>query len=110
MKSGKEAMPQESNDIDKADDTLVVGWEQMSAVPDGHRFNSFLKVKDGKLFLEDLNLTQVLDYGQEVQGLEQTLPTPLEIVYLPIIRRQIRQMNEIFAAAIAETGYNGRFF
>ena len=103
-------MPQESSDIEKSDHSLVVGWEQTSAVPDGQQFNSFLKAIDGKLFLEDLDLTQVLDYGQEVQGLEQTLPTPLEIVYLPIIRRQIRQMNEVFAAAIAETGYDGRFF
>ncbi len=87
----------------------VSGWEMETPVPNGYRFNSYLNVKKGALFFEDLNLPQVLDNGPEIEGLEETLPSPLEIVYLPLIRRQIRRMNEIFAEAVAETGYTGRF-
>jgi len=88
----------------------MVGWEKASAVPDCHRFTSYLQVKEGHLFLEDLDLARVLDEGEEVEGLAQTLPSPLEIVYLPIIRRQIGTMNKIFGEAIAETGYESRFY
>ena len=103
-------MSQLTSDEAKVRKSPVVGWEQRSAVPDGHPFNSYLQVRNGHLFFEDLDLTQILDEGQEVPGLEQTLPSPLEIVYLPIIRRQIKRMNQIFAAAITETGYDGRFY
>jgi arginine decarboxylase len=103
-------MPQEINDSANADQAPIIGWQQEPPVPSEYRFNSYLHVRDGNLFMEDLDLTQVLDEGQEVRGLEQTLPSPLEIVYLPLIRRQIKTMNQIFAAAIAETGYDGRFY
>lgn len=43
------------------------------------------------------------------QGLGAPLFSPLEIVYLPLIRRQIERMQAAFAGAIAETGYPGRF-
>jgi arginine decarboxylase len=102
-------MSQETNSNGSAHQDPICGWEAESAVPDRHRFNSYLQVKNGELYLEDLNLAQVLDNGPEIEGLEDTLPSPLEIVYLPLIRRQIKRMNEIFAAAIEETGYDGRF-
>ena len=102
-------MPQETNANARADQAPITGWELETPVPNGYRFNSYLNARDGELFLEDLNLTQVLDNGPEIEGLDQTLPSPLEIVYLPLIRRQIWRMNEIFATAIAETGYDGQF-
>jgi arginine decarboxylase len=37
------------------------------------------------------------------------MPSPLEIVYLPLIRRQIASMRQIFAEVREEVGYNGRF-
>ena len=92
-----------------AEQAPVIGWEKTTPVPDGYRFNSYLVMRNGNLYMEDLNLPQVLDNGPEIQGLEQTLPSPLELVYLPLIRRQIKHMNETFAAAIAATGYGGRF-
>ncbi len=87
-----------------------MGWEESGAVPDGHRFNSYLTARDGKLYLEALNLSELLANGKHVAGLEQSLPSPLEIVYLPLIRRQIGKMKDVFAAAIAKTGYDGRFY
>jgi len=86
----------------------VVGWEHEEPVPD-HEFNDYLSSRNGRLFLEDLDLAGLfLDDGTE-SGLGRSLPSPLEIVYLPIIRRQIRRMNALFAEVIEELGYEGRF-
>lgn len=87
----------------------VIGWEQETPIPDGHRFNDYLHVKNGRLHLEDIDLTQLLLDGHVGPGIEQALPSPLEIVYLPLIRRQIAEMERYFATAIEDTGYNGRF-
>jgi len=87
----------------------IVGWEQQIPVPDGHRFNSYLSAQAGRLHMDSLDLAQLFhDYGND-QGLGRTLPSPLEIVYLPIIRRQIRRMRQVFAEAIAAEGYQGQF-
>ncbi len=86
-----------------------VGWEQETPVPNGYRFNSYLQARNGCLFLEEIDLIRLLDNEQPEYGPNHTLPSPLEIVYLPLIRRQIEQMNQIFANAISEVGYNGRF-
>ena len=37
------------------------------------------------------------------------LPSPLEIVYLPLIRQQIKKMEQIFAKAIQKKAYDGKF-
>ncbi|MBK8985021.1 MAG: arginine decarboxylase [Chloroflexi bacterium] len=87
----------------------VIGWESSDPVPDGHSFNHYLIVKNGRLHLEDLDLAQLFLGGGSRLGLGRTLPSPLEIVYLPIIPRQIAYMNQVFAAAIEELEYNGRF-
>jgi arginine decarboxylase len=87
----------------------VIGWEQESPVPDGYRFNSLLQANGSRLYFDNLDLTQILADGSQIPGLDRALPTPLEIVYLPIIRRQIDKMNKIFAEAIAEVDYDGRF-
>ena len=102
-------MSQETTAPEKSRRGPTSGWESETPVPDGHRFNSYLQVKDGELMLEDLNLLQVIKNGPHIEGLEETLPSPLEIVYLPLIRRQIGRMNGIFSEAIAEVGYGGRF-
>ncbi|NKQ36088.1 MAG: arginine decarboxylase [Chloroflexi bacterium] len=87
----------------------VVGWEAETPVPDSHTFNSYLHVKDGRLHLDGLDLTQLFFDKPDEQEFDQVLPSPLEIVYLPLIRRQIRYMNEVFEEAIEELGYDGRF-
>jgi arginine decarboxylase len=87
----------------------MIGWEKTTPVPDGYEFNDYLKMEDNHLIMDGLDLAQLLhDYGND-QGFGQTLPSPLEIIYLPLIRRQIERMRTYFAKAREETGYNGRF-
>ncbi len=91
------------------DDHPVVGWEAETPVPDQHKFNDYLHVKNGRLHMDGLDLTQLFFDKPDEQEFHQVLPSPLEIVYLPRIRRQIHFMNQVFAEAIAELGYDGRF-
>lgn len=86
----------------------VIGWEQETAVPHDQQFNSYLHAHNGHLHMEGLDLAQFF-LPEAPQGFDQVLPSPLEIVYLPLIRRQIHKMNQIFAEVIAELGYDGRF-
>lgn len=94
--------------MSKASSHPIIGWEQETAVPENHQFNQYLHAKNGHLHLDGLDLAQIF-LDESPQGFEQTLPSPLEIVYLPLIRRQINKMNQIFADVIAELGYNGEF-
>ncbi len=87
----------------------IIGWEQETPVPDGHYFTPYLHVQNGRLFLEDLELVTLFRENEKPAGLTHALPSPLEIVYLPLIRQRIAEMNQIFAEIIQETGYNGRF-
>ena len=87
----------------------VIGWESQEPVPDGHEFTEYLWVKNGRLHLKALDLAQLFLGGDAQPGLGRTLPSPLEVVYLPLIRRQIAKLNQAFAEAIEEVGYNGRF-
>lgn len=86
----------------------IIGWEHEAPVPDGHAFNDYLRVRNGRLFFEELDLA-ALFREEGPQGLTQALPSPLELIYLPLIRRKIADMNAIFAAAIEDVGYDGRF-
>lgn len=86
----------------------VIGWQSESPVPDRHTFNNFLHARSGRLHLEDLDLAQLVLGGPHDQGLGLSLPSPLEIVYLPLIRTKIDQMRSVFAAARAATGYPGQ--
>jgi arginine decarboxylase len=91
----------------------IIGWEQETPVPRRHHFNNYLRAENGHLYFEDLDLAQLFlgnsNQGLANQGLAQALPSPLEIVYLPLIRRNIATMNQVFAEIIDETGYEGRF-
>lgn len=87
----------------------VIGWEAQEPVPDGYRFNDYLHVRHGHLYLEDLDLARLFVGGDGGPEPEQTFPSPLEIIYLPIIRRQIEEMRQIFASVRAELGYAGDF-
>jgi arginine decarboxylase len=86
----------------------VVGWEREDPVGD-HNFNDYLSARDGHLYLEELDLARLFLGDGHDQGLGRTMPSPLEIVYLPIIRRQIERMRRLFAGVSAEIGYTGRF-
>ncbi len=85
----------------------VIGWEQTTPVPDGHRFTEYLHADNGRLYFDDLDLGSIfIDEG--AFGIPN-MASPLEVVYLPLIRQRIGEMQAIFADAIAETGYGGQF-
>jgi arginine decarboxylase len=86
----------------------VISWEREEPAPN-HAFNDYLSSRDGRLYLEDLDLAQLFVGGRQDQGLGRTLPSPLELVYLPKIRQKIGRMRQIFADVIDEVGYEGRF-
>ena len=86
----------------------IIGWEQVAPVPD-HVFSDYLSARGGRLCYEDLDLAQLFLGGGEDQGLGRTMPSPLEIVYLPKIREKVRRMRQTFADVITELGYAGRF-
>lgn len=85
----------------------VIGWESEQPVPEGYRFNRYLEVRHGRLHLNDIDLTSLFAAGSPAG---QMLPSPLEVVYLPLIRQQIAAMNQMFAEVIQEVGYHGRFY
>lgn len=86
----------------------IVGWEEENPAPN-HEFNSYLRSVNGRLHMDGLDLPQLMLGDGIDQGLGKTMPSPLEIVYLPIIRRQIVQMKSIFSVAIEDVGYDGQF-
>lgn len=87
----------------------IVGWEKETPVPDQYQFNAYLNARNGRLFMEDLDLFNLFTDDGPDQEFPHTLPSPLEIVYLPIIRHRIRQMQQIFAEEMAAAEYDGRF-
>jgi arginine decarboxylase len=87
----------------------IIGWESEAPVPDGHFFNEYLNVRGGRLFMEDLDLAGLLLDPPDPDRLAKPLSSPLEIVYLPIISRQIARMRRVFAEVSAELGYTGEF-
>ncbi len=87
----------------------VIGWEQTTPVPEGHTFTDYLRAENGHLYLEELDLGRLFLGGQSEPGPERAFPSPLEIVYLPLIRRKIERMRRVFADVIEEVGYDGRF-
>lgn len=63
------------------------------------RLNEFIRLRDGKLvFADQIDLLEtVRQYG-----------SPLEISYCPQITHRVQAMQDIFARAIAQTGYQGQ--
>ena len=86
----------------------VIGWEQKEPIAT-HNFNDYLHAREGRLFYEGLDLAQLFIGGQEDQGLGRTLPSPLELIYLPKIREKIARMRQLFKDVSAEVGYSGAF-
>jgi arginine decarboxylase len=88
---------------------MVVGWDRQKPVAN-YNFNEYLSSRDGRLFFEDLDLTQLLASDRVDQGLGRKMSSPLEIVYLPKIRQKIHALRETFANAIEALRYTGRFY
>ena len=87
----------------------VIGWEETRPVPHNHQFTPYLQARHGHLFMDDIDLAQLMLDSESIPGIGRHLGSPLEIIYLPIIRRKITQMRRIFAEVIADTGYQGQF-
>lgn len=87
----------------------IIGWESTDPVPTGHYFNDYLHAENGRLFYDGIDMASILLDDISTLGIDQPLSSPMELVYLPIIRRQIEKMDQYFAEAIEAEGYNGRF-
>jgi arginine decarboxylase len=88
----------------------VIGWEQESPVPDGHRFNNYLSTVGGRLHMDGLDLADLFVGGGEGSVvLGGVMPSPMEIVYLPIIRHKVEAMQRIFDEVRRELDYPGQF-
>lgn len=88
----------------------IIGWEREEPVPDGHQFNDYLSVQNGRLFMEGLDLAQLFLEPPPEDHYEEAFASPMEIVYLPLIRRQIWKMEQCFREVSEEVGYEGRFY
>lgn len=84
--------------------TPSIGWHTTEPIPDQQRFRPYLQARSGQLYLDEVNLANLFTTD------ELALSSPLEIVYLPIIRERIRTMVENFSGAIETYGYQGDFF
>lgn len=85
----------------------IIGWEDETPVPNNYQFADYLVARDGRLFMDGLDLASLV--LNDNPNLSRPVSSPLEIVYLPIIRYKIKQMKEIFAQVMAEIGYEGQF-
>jgi arginine decarboxylase len=83
----------------------VIGWEDTNPVPEKHAFTEYLRASQGSLLLDGLDLYSIMVDG----AAGNSFKSPLEVVYLPIIRDRIKRLREAFGDAIAETGYGGEF-
>lgn len=86
----------------------IIGWEESTPMPN-HQFNELLSARNGRLHYEDLDLAQLFLDGGQLSGVQTPLATPLDLAYLPTIRRQVQKMQQLFANVIFETGYDGNF-
>ena len=88
-----------------------IGWESATPVPDGHRFNRFLKAAGGRLQAHGLDFAAFFEPGRvPASGLPaDEMPSPLEIAFLPNIRAQVAAMDRCFRRAIDELGYPAPF-
>ncbi|MGD8604413.1 MAG: hypothetical protein PVF49_07565 [Anaerolineales bacterium] len=83
----------------------IVGWHKTDPAPD-HEFNHYLNSRHGELYYEDLNLAELFQPNTKDQ---YRMDSPLEIVYLPMIRKKINTMRTIFDQAVDRVGYSGSF-
>ncbi|MEM7330775.1 MAG: hypothetical protein AAF490_01695, partial [Chloroflexota bacterium] len=87
----------------------VIGWEQNDPVPDGHQFNHFLQNRNGRLHLKNIDLLSFFEKENDDTDKPSYLPSPLEIVYLPLIEQKIEMMETVFKEAARNTEYDGQF-
>jgi arginine decarboxylase len=84
----------------------LIGWEKAAPVPDNHDFNHFLSAHNGHLYMADFDLMQMFVASDVPRS---PLPSPLELIYLPLIRQRIDRMQRLFDQAMEELDYRGSF-
>ena len=91
--------------------TRRIGWQSPTPVPDGHRFNRFLRTSSGRLQAHGLELAAFFEPDRSpASGLPaEAMPSPLEIAFLPNIRAQVAAMDHCFRHAIDHLGYPAPF-
>lgn len=87
----------------------IIGWESEEPIPNNYVFNDYLTSRNGRLFMEELDVAQLLVGPYQQHGFGQLLQTPLEIIYLPLIRQRVHKLQGVFQEVATELGYNGRF-
>lgn len=86
----------------------IIGWEKETPIPEDYRFNEYLSVKQGELYLGKLNLHRL--FAEEgYPGLDKSMPSPLELIYLPIIRDKIKRLQGSFEQVAKGLNYTGKF-
>ncbi len=78
-----------------------------SPYPEGSTIGPDLTVKNGRLHFAGVELLRLMT--EPLPGRAEPLGSPLEVVFLPKIADQIRQMRSWFAEAMAEIGYPAGF-
>ncbi|HUN21956.1 MAG TPA: hypothetical protein PK299_02350 [Anaerolineales bacterium] len=76
------------------------GWQSAHPIPNQTYLTDYLQVREGDLWMMDLNLHHLT---RDLYG------SPLEIVCLPLIRQQVANLRKVFAQAIEKLGYSGKF-
>ncbi len=78
-----------------------------SPYPDGTAIDGDLHVRNERLYFDGVDLLSLMT--QPLPGRDAPLGSPLEVVYLPKIKRQVEQMRGWFADAFRQTGYTAPF-
>ncbi len=86
-----------------------IGWDQAAPIPANFQMSDFISLRERQVFLDQLNLTALITPGRQMEDLRQRMTLPLEIVYLPIIRKKIRRLQSAFRQAVQVLDYPGRF-
>lgn len=84
----------------------IIGWDSANPIIEDIKLSAILEVKDGSLWIDGFRLQDIFD--GRIGTLTQ-VNTPLEVVYLPIIRKNIRQLLDLFNQAVIQNHYKGKF-
>jgi len=85
----------------------TIGWQKETPVPNGHHFSQYLSAENGHIYLDGFDLSAL--FTETLPGQADKVPSPLEVVYLPIIRHKIQALMQAFSSARSAIGYQGDF-
>ncbi len=85
------------------------GWQKAEPIPEDISLSTFLSVRKGELYLDALNLSRLVTSPERFDPALAAMTSPMEIVFLPIIRQRIQLLQDAFRQAAREVDYSGRF-